>query len=31
MMDCEGEIDDNCVFDFFNHLLMDPETGSWQV
>jgi len=22
-----GVIDDNCVFDFFNHLLMDPETA----
>ena len=21
-----GVIDDNCIFDFFNHRLMDPET-----
>ena len=27
MMDCEGGIDDNCVFDFFNRLLMDPEVA----
>ena len=22
-----GVIDDNCVFDFFDHRLMDPETA----